>query len=137
MKKEEQHKRAEELKKEDEKIKKEIESLDKSDEEISIPLEQYKPSAQEKISGDETNLMITEQKDKFGDLEIVELPKLQEKQIEQQANKISIQKNEKIKKESPTKKQKSKGISITPEMEKHVDEKVEKMLQGEKESTEL
>ena len=147
--KEEQQKKAEELKKEDEKIRKEIEILDKSGEEVSMPLEQYKTSQQENIPHVDQNQEAQAQTEKLDDLEVVEIPISLEKQTEQKTNETTIQENKKINEphkeqhegkqstESRAKKPKSKGIILTPDMEKQVDEKVEKMLQGEKENTEL
>ena len=142
--KEGQRQRAEDLKKEDEKIKKQIDELDKSDEEFSIPLEQYKPNVKEKISQDNLIKEILPHDEKLGNLEITEVPKQDTSLMKQPTHEITIQSDAKkeeqlhqIKqiKEIPSKKRRKKGIVLTPEMEKQVDEKVQKMLQGEKEDT--
>ncbi|MBI2654572.1 SMC-Scp complex subunit ScpB [Candidatus Woesearchaeota archaeon] len=142
--KEEQRKKAEELKKEDEKIKKEIETLDESEEKFEIPLETYEAKPKETISEEfqqEGNLII--EKEKLGEMEIVE----EEEKIKSKKEETHIKETEttqppetqsteiqqktgqqtKVKKS----KRKSEGIKLTPEMEKIVEEKTEKILHPE------
>lgn len=146
--KEGQRKKAEELKQEDEKIRKEIESLDKADEEFSIPLGTYKTKPEENIIQSDAGKEEPKPKENFGSLEVVEVPehpkeeqKIEEKVLdenltekgkvqEQKQENIGIQKNNIIPIKNP--KRKSKGIHLTQEMEKRVDEKVEEMIHGEK-----
>ncbi len=83
--KEDQRKKAEDLKKEDEKIRKEIEALDESEEEFEVPLETYETKAKDIISQElvqEGNLIV--EKEKIGDLEIIE----QQKNIEPKKEKF-------------------------------------------------
>ena len=149
--KEEQRKRAEELKKEDEKIKKEIEALDEAEEEFEVPLETYEAKPKELISEEfqkEGNLII--EKEKIGELEIIEeLQKESKKkeeakeqqstqiieQVQQKAKQI-FEPTEKIQKQIKKSKKKSEGIKMTPEMEKIVDEKVEEMMHLQNQSKE-
>lgn len=149
--KEDQRKSAEELKKEDEKIKKEIESLDKSDEEFEVPLETYKSAPKEIISDEfekEGNLVV--EREKLGEMDVVEeQEKIKARKEPQQAQsqQIQIQPNEKTsqifeakeaiqKQQAKKQKRKSEGIKLTPEMEKIVDEKVEKIIGMQKENKE-
>jgi len=143
--KEDQHKRAEELKKEDEKIKKEIEALDETEEEFEIPLETYKTKPTEIVSEDyakEGNLIV--EKEKIGELEVVEEQKEKSEKVLskiQDNRQIQIQEKEETKQifkqheKAQVKRQKKRieeqGIKLTPEMEKIVDEKVEKILGNE------
>lgn len=147
--KDEQRKKAEELKKEDERIKKEIESLDESGEEYEIPLETYEAKSKELISEEfvkEENLIL--EKEKIGELEVVEEEPKKEKLKTEKKEKIPIQEKEeaqipeqeiqstKTSKHVGIKKQKKKeGIKIAPEMEAKVEQRVEEML-GLKENKE-
>lgn len=156
--KEEQRKRAEELKKEDERIKKEIESLEKSEEDFEIPVEVYKakPSG-ELVTEDfvkEGNLVF--EKGKIGELEIIEDEKKKEHQKEevqeaqhripndkpiqpQQVEPQQIQSQnevEVLEEKKQRTRRKSTGIKLTPEMEKIVEEKVEKIIGTQKEDKE-
>lgn len=144
--KEDQRKKAEELKKEDERIKKEIETLDETEEEFEVPLESYKAKPKELISEEfsqEGSLIL--EKEKIGELEIVEepqdqKPKKEQKQIKEkteisneieapiQQKPIETFQQESKKQSNQKQKRKSEGIKITPEMEKVVDEKVNDML---------
>jgi len=132
--KDEQRKKAEDLKKEDEKIKKEIESLDKADEEFKVPLDTYAAKPQENVSRDfeqEGNLIV--EKEKLGEMEIIEEEKAQVNQkTEQQAKQIFEQQQTKPAKQ----KRKSEGIKMTPEMEAKVNEKVEQILHSENQNKE-
>ncbi len=136
--KEEQRKKAEELKKEDEKIKKEIESLDSSGEEFEVPLEIYKAKQNGLISEEfekEGNLIV--EKEKIGEMEIVEgqmeSAKRQEKSHSKEAKQI-IENQEKP--ETKKQEKKSEGIKLTPEMEAKVEQKVEEILHPEKKNKE-
>ena len=149
--KDDQRKKAEDLRQEDEKIRKEIESLDKSDEEFAIPLDTYKTKPEEKIQSDADKKPAKEQ---IGNLEVVEVPgqpkeeqkigeksnlekqPIQEKTEipEQKQEKIDIIKNNEVQIKKP--KRKRKGINLTQEMEKKVDQKVEEMIHGENKSDE-
>jgi len=151
MIKEEQRKKAEDLKKEDEKIKKEIESLDKSEEDYEVPLEAYKTKPAEIVSEDyakEGNLIV--EKEKIGELEVTEEKKEKVgKEVIGPKEEVYSQEHEQAKNvpedlphkkeekssifaekemHSMKEKKKSKGIKLTPEMEKIVDQKVEKIL---------
>lgn len=136
--KEEQRKKAEELKKEDEKIKKEIESLDSSGEEFEVPLEIYEAKQNGLISEEfekEGNLIV--EKEKIGEMEIVEERMESAKQQEKSHGKEAKQIGENQEKPE-TKKQakRSEGIKLTPEMEAKVEQKVEEILHPEKENKE-
>lgn len=143
--KEEQRKRAEELKQQDEKIKKEIESLDKVDEQFEIPLNTYEAKPEEDIIKSNVKKVESEVGEKIGNLEVVEVPE-QPKQAEKVEQKLPaeeqpIQEKKEIKHKErhieiphhkdALKKRVKKGIHLPPEMEKKVDEKVEKLLHGE------
>ena len=132
-----QKKKAEELKQQDDKIRQEIESLDKVDEEFKIPLDTYEAKHEPVRQNNENQ----ELKD-IG-LEIVNLPKESAKKEE----KIEVEKelkDNKMEKEPEAdkiltsdekiqiKKPKSKGIQVTPEMEKKVDERVKEIMQDGK-----
>lgn len=131
--KEEQRKKAEDLKKEDEKIKREIESLDKAEEEFGVPLATYESKPKEIISEEfeqEGNLIV--EKEKLGDMEIIEEEKKDKKQKEHAEEKIEQkqifeQKQAEQQEQAPKQKKKSHGIKLTPEMEKAVDKKVEEI----------
>lgn len=144
--KEDQRKMAEELKKEDEKIRKEIKELDKAEEEFEVPVEVYEAKPKDEIAGQGS---ASSEKDMIGDLEVVD-----EKQIAEETEKKpemkTDDKNETEEKNAETEIKKSKdniehkqaqksvprkkrkGIEVTPEMQKKVDEKVQQMVQGEK-----
>ncbi len=154
--KEGQRKKAEDLKKEDEKIKKEIDSLDNAGEAFEVPLENYETKPKGEISKDfeeQGNLIV--EKEKLGDLEVVEeVEKLQKNKEQKQAQQIqNIEEKEDniIEEEGPSPipetqeskqiqpkektdvkkhKRKSEGIKFTQEMEKKADEKVDEMIQG-------
>jgi len=123
--KEEQLKRAEELKEQDDKIKKEIESLDESDE-VSISLETYESMPKNIISED-----LTIEKEKLGELDIID-EELNTNQEKEQMPQYKEENVNDIKKQ----KVKSKGIQLTPEMEKIVEQKVEEIINPEKENKE-
>jgi len=146
--KEEQRKSAEELKKQDEKIKEEIESLDKSGEEFSVPLESYGAKAEGVVSEEfesEGNLIV--EKEKIGELEVIEGHDAQKERQGHPKTK-AIEKTEpaklereqifaeKEKTEAEQPKHKSEGITLTPQMESKVEDKIEEMLHGKKEDKE-
>ena len=132
--KEEQRKKAEDLKKEDERIKKEIEALDESEEEFEVPLEAFEAKQKELISEEfeqEGNLIV--EKERLGEMEVItEETKKQFKEKPQEEPKQTFE-QQKIEINKP--KKKSEGIKLTQEMEKAVDEKVEKIVHGEKNET--
>ena len=146
--KEDQRKKAEDLKKEDEKIKKEIDELDKAGEEFSIPLDKYKINAENMPESDEKK---PEDKETIGDLEVVEVPEEKKKEMQKEEKQIAEEtkqdltkptdkpqdaaKNQIEPKRQIAKKRK-KGIQVTPDMEKKIDERVQKIMQGEKENVE-
>ncbi|MBI2649784.1 SMC-Scp complex subunit ScpB [Candidatus Woesearchaeota archaeon] len=139
--KKEQRQKAEDLKKEDEKIKKEIEALDESEEEFEVPLQAYESKPKEIVSEEfqkEGNLII--EREKIGEMEIVEeeeKPKTKKEQTMQIQETKQIFEQEKIEKQQIKKqKRKSEGIKLTPEMEKVVDEKVQKIMGVKQESKE-
>ena len=127
---EDQKKKAEDLKQQDDKIRQEIESLDKVDEEFKIPLDTYEEKRDEESQQNEEN---QELKEDIG-LEVVNLPKEYAKkeekiEAEKEPEAAEIQtSDEKIQ----IKKPKSKGIHVTPDMEKKIDERVKEIVQGEK-----
>ena len=132
---EDQVKRAQELKQEDEKIRKEIESLDEKGEEFEIPLQIYKAMPQENIIQSDAKKEESKPKETIGDLDVVEVQQYPEKEnkieekIEQKQENIDNQQNN----EAPAKKPKTKkGIAVSPEMAKKVNEKVEEIIRGEK-----
>lgn len=152
--KEDQRKKAEELRQQDDKIKQEIDSLDKIDEEFKIPLDTYESKQEETVHQNKED---KEMKENIGDLEIVDLQKeslkkedkkqkipekqegkseaeneLKEGKIEKEPEEANeIQKSdEKIQIKKP---RKSKGIQVTPEMERKIDERVQQIVHGEKE----
>ncbi|HLC50582.1 MAG TPA: SMC-Scp complex subunit ScpB [Candidatus Nanoarchaeia archaeon] len=136
--KEEQKKRAEDLKKEDENIKQEIESLDDADVDYKIPVEAY--GKKEEFSEEAKVIVDTE---KLDNLEVYEKSKSEMKEEENQekgANKSEETKNnpdspEENKNQVHKKqKKKSEGIKLTPEMEKIVDQKVEKIVHPQNEN---
>ncbi|MBI2541991.1 SMC-Scp complex subunit ScpB [Candidatus Woesearchaeota archaeon] len=142
--KEEQRSRAEELKKQDETIKKEIESLDESGEEFEVPLETYKAKQKENVSEEfeqEGSLIL--EKQKLGEMEIVDEEKQKIKKEQQAQEKAEMQQEQETaethpafeKQEKARKKhaKKSEGIKMTPEMEKAADDKVNEMLGAAKE----
>ena len=128
--KDDQKKKAEELRQQDEKIRQEIESLDKFDDEFKIPLDTYEAKQKEAAQKNKEN---QELKEDLG-LEVVDLPKeyykKEEKiEVEKEPEATEIQtSDEKIQ----IKKPKSKGIRVTPDMEKKIDERVKEIVQGEK-----
>lgn len=141
--KEEQRKRAEELKKEDERIKKEIEELDEAEEEFEVPLDTYKTKPKDIVSEDfekEGNLVV--EKQKVGELEVIEeeervkpskeLEKTEAVQPEQiqpeEAPQIYENENQAEKTEPKNQEKKSEGIKLTPEMEKIVEQKVQRIM---------
>ncbi|MBI4452915.1 SMC-Scp complex subunit ScpB [Candidatus Woesearchaeota archaeon] len=158
--KEGQRKKAEELKQQDEKIRQEIKSLDKVDEEFSIPLEKYDSIPQEAKENIELK-----QKETIENLEIVNIPKEERKEEARQEKTESEKETEenKIEKETKTEKEaektvqakaekedskmgnkiimakkarkKSKGIQVTKDMEKKIDERVQQIVQGEKDDS--
>ena len=141
--KEDQRKSAEELKKQDDKIKREIDSLDKVDEEFNIPLETYESKQEETAQQNKESQVL---KESIGGLEIVELPKetakeeakqekaeikkeLKENKIEKKPEESEMQKaDDKIQAAQDTqniqikKPKRKKGIQVTPEMEKKIEE---------------
>ncbi|MBI1936257.1 SMC-Scp complex subunit ScpB [Candidatus Woesearchaeota archaeon] len=152
--KEDQRKKAEELKQQDEKIRKEIESLDQPGEEFKVPLETYE-AKQSKVITEEfvnkNNLIV--EKEKMGELEIVEdvhrekhpLKKdairhreLEEDFLRQEPQQNDIQNAAHLQAEqmsvpqekpnAPHVKREKRGIKLTPEMEKKVEQKVDEML---------
>lgn len=142
--KEDQTKRAQELRQEDEKIRKEIESLDEKEEEFEIPIETYKP---ENIAHNAAKKEIDAME--ISGLEIVQMPKERRQEENAEINaaektaspeKISMQEQNQILQniQSPVKKQKAKnkGISLSPEMEKKANERAEEILRGENENKE-
>ena len=139
--KEEQRKRAEDLKKEDEKIKKEIESLDEAEEEFKVPLDTYVAKSKEIVSGDfEQEGSLVVEKEKLGEMEIIEEEQKEKQKIETNQQKTPEQEKvqpifqqQKTEKKS---KKKSEGIKMTHEMEKIVDERVEKIIGMKKEDKE-
>ena len=94
--KEDQVKKAQDLKQEDEKIRSEIESLDKADEEFSIPVEAYNVNQKESKSEFQGEANDNETKELIGDLEVVnvgkETKKIKEEPEEEQ--KVEIKKEE-------------------------------------------
>ena len=137
--KEEQKKKAEELKQQDEKIRQEIDSLDKIDEEFKIPLDTYEAKQD---GADQQNNQIQEVKEDVMGLEIVSVPKQESKKEEKtEIEALNDSKTEtvlesggipKADEKLQVKKPKSKGIQVTPEMEKKIEEKVQQIMQGEK-----
>lgn len=147
--KEEQRKRAEELGQQDEKIRKEIENLDENEEEFKVPLDTYEAKPKDDVSEEfekEGNLIV--EKEKLGDLEIIdEVEKAKTKKTEENKE-TSIQSDQPLQetdliqqqaetaqhiqnpKHLQKQKKKSEGIKVTPEMQKNVDKKVEELLQG-------
>jgi len=123
--KEEQRKKAEELKKEDEKIRKEIESLDQSEEEFGIPLETY---------GEKPKEAKEPEKEKLGDLEVIEEEQKSEEDLAGEAEEETSQTTEKENQQQSEKN--SGGIKLTPEMEAIVDKKVEKIMHPEQDKEE-
>ncbi|MBI2647301.1 SMC-Scp complex subunit ScpB [Candidatus Woesearchaeota archaeon] len=129
--KEEQRLRAEELKKQDEKIRKEIEALDESGEEFEVPLDVYDAKPKGEVQKQQITII---EKDTANQLEIVneevkeenQATSTEEPQVTVQDKADGINKTASIKKE----KKKSKGIKLTPEMEKMVDKKVEEIVHG-------
>src|SRR3989339_1998160 len=93
---EDQLKKAQDLKQEDEKIRSEIESLDKADEEFSIPVEAYNVNQKESKSEFQGEANDNETKELIGDLEVVnvgkETKKIKEEPEEEQ--KVEIKKEE-------------------------------------------
>ena len=133
--KENQVKRAQDLKQEDEKIRSEIESLDKTDEEFSIPVQAYNAKPEE---------LKNEPKELIGDLEVVNVPKETKKIIEQagEEQRAEIKKEENVNSEKfpiqnngITKQKKKKlehhGISLSPEAESKVNERANEIMSGE------
>ncbi|MBI2655989.1 SMC-Scp complex subunit ScpB [Candidatus Woesearchaeota archaeon] len=127
--KDDQKKKAEDLKQQDDKIRKEIESLDKVDEEFKIPLDTYEEKQNEEPQQNKEN---QELKEEIG-LEVVNLPKESIKKEEKteyekepEADEIQTS-NEEIQ----IKKPRSRGIHITPDMEKKIDERVSEIVHGE------
>ncbi len=138
----EQRKKAEELGKEDERIRKEIETLDESEEEFEVPLETYEAKPKELVSEEfeqEGNLIV--EKEKIGEMEIIEEAQKERQKREQktQAEQIQIEEKQETKKifeqekveQIKKPKKKSEGIKLTPEMEAIVDKKVEEILHPE------
>ncbi|MBI2557856.1 SMC-Scp complex subunit ScpB [Candidatus Woesearchaeota archaeon] len=146
--KDEQRKRAEDLKKEDDRIKKEIDALDKEGEEFEIPLETYQTNPEGNISVASPNAKnpIAE-KEKLGDLEVVATepitsqeeqhqeitqPSIQEKAGATQVPVAAEQQNTQEKHHKQRKSQKNiKGIKLTPEMDAKAEQMVEEMLHPE------
>ena len=146
--KEEQRKKAEDLKKEDEKIKKEIDELDKADEKFSIPLDKYKINIENMPEVDEKKY---ETKETIGDLEVVEVPEETKKEMQKEEKQIAEETKQDLTKstdETPDatrnqiepkrqiEKKRKKGIQVTPEIEKKIDERVQEIMQGEKQNVE-
>ncbi len=156
---EEQRRKAEELKQQDEKIKKEIEELDKADEDFDVPLEAYESKAEEPQQLNQKPTIQEKDKNKLEGLEVVDIPKeeikeeIKEKIVDKkEAKEIEIKSEKEQEKtisqdtaniqneQNPNKhikkqKKKSKGIQVTPEMEKKIDEKVQQIMQGEKQES--
>ena len=137
--KEDQRKRAEDLKKEDENIKQEIESLDDADIDYKIPVEAY--GKKEETSAEAEVIVDTE---KLDNLEVYEKSKSEIKEEETKEKGANEQVETKIDSSVPEasqnqvhkkQKKKARGIKLTPEMEKIVDEKVEKIVHPESAST--
>ncbi len=138
--KEEQHKRAEELKKEDEKIRKEIDTLDKLDEEFEVAVDVYEAKTEEtagdkhKVSVEVTELEVVEvnepnqEKAEVGEVEQVAIGEKLTQIPAPQETPLLVQQPE-VKKQ----KKKSRGIQVSPEMQKKIEEKVQQIMQGEKE----
>lgn len=161
--KDEQRIRAEDLKKQDDKIRQEIESLDKADDEFSIPLQTYESKQEgDKIEhpveekkeeaakvGDLEITDVPKEKTK-----IKEEPKLTEpvQNKEKQEDKIAenkpqeegsiktpkqTQENNEAKgiqiQEKKKQPRKRRGITVTPEMQKRVDQRVEEIVHGKDE----
>ncbi len=147
--KDEQRKRAEDLKKEDEKIKKEIDALDKEGEDFEIPLETYPANPEGDISGEfPTAEKPIAEKEKLGDLEVVatdpnaiqESDKEQPQEIVQPSSQENFgeaaqvpvaseeQKAQEKHHKQPKSEKKSKGIKLTPEMDAKAEQIVEGML---------
>jgi len=134
--KEDQRKKAEDLKKQDENIKKEIESMD--EEEIEIPLDTYEAKQKEPNENEENK--------KIGELEIVDeelkeqddKPQAEEEQNEGSEEKVTDEsKNlEQHKKNDAKPEVRSHGIRLTPEMEKIVEKKFQRIVHPEKENEE-
>lgn len=131
--KEDQRNKAEELKKQDETIKKEIESLDESGEEFEVPLDTYEAKQKENISEEfeqEGNLIV--EKQKIGDMEVIEEDRQKTKKEQQVQEKTEIAREqdtaENQEKAEKRHKKKSEGVNMTKEMEKAVDDKVNEML---------
>ncbi|MEK6983077.1 MAG: SMC-Scp complex subunit ScpB [Nanoarchaeota archaeon] len=144
----EQRQKAEDLRKEDEKIRKEIEALDESDEEFEIPLEIYKTKSNDVISEEFSKQgSLIQEKDKIGELEIIDEEQKEMKIKETRTEKIELPpelKEMKIDnghtqappedlKPIPKQKKKNRGIQLTAEMKKIVDEKVERITGMQKE----
>ncbi len=131
--KDDQRTKAEELKKEDEKIRQEIESLDKAEEDYEVPLEAYDAKPKDIIL--ESSVVI--EKEKIGDLEIVDAEQKQKPEKEKPEPIEEIQKeeiipiheteNKDIQVKKPIKHREPK-MKLSPEIEAKVDEKVNEML---------
>ncbi|MEK6891578.1 MAG: SMC-Scp complex subunit ScpB [Nanoarchaeota archaeon] len=95
--KEDQVKRAQDLKQEDEKIRSEIESLDKADEEFSIPVQAYNAKQEESKTEVQEETNDNETKELIGDLEVVnvdkETKKTREEPEEEQGVEIKKEEN--------------------------------------------
>src|SRR3989338_6855111 len=136
--KEDQQKRAEDLKNQDDKIRHEIESLDRAGDEFSVPLEPYgaKPEAEQPLS--------LQPAETIGGLEVVDVPKEKPRQKEEKAEiaepenpqpqenlHLQInQSNQPTAKEKTKKPRKAMGIAMTPEFEKKVDKRVKEIVSG-------
>jgi len=134
--KEDQQKRAEDLKKQDDRIRQEIESLDKAGDEFSVPLEQYSSKPEDgqpvqpakTIDGMEIVDVSKEKSRPKEDIRIVipEIPQLQENPNHQEMT----QPSQHGMKEKTKKSGKARGIPMTPEIEKKVNERVEEIVSG-------
>ena len=123
--KEDQVKRAQDLKQEDEKIRSEIESLDKTDEEFPIPVEAYNTNPEE------SKTEVQEEKNEFKELirglEVVSVPKEIKKIKEESGPKISGQKPEEEKSESEELMEDLEVVSVPQEIKKPREEIKEKI----------
>ena len=129
--KEEQKAKAEEEKKKDKEIKKEIDLLDKEGQEVPLDTYENKEAKQEKEKPEVKVIG-----GKLGSLNVVDEPS--EKELEKERERIQAIKQEE--KQEPEEKEKPKfeglGIKTTPEMEKIIDEKVDRIIHPPKKEQE-
>ena len=104
MIKDDQRKKAEDLKKEDEKIRQEIEALDKAGEDFNVPLETYESKSNENISGTpKLQENLTDDKEKIGDLVVVDSEQMENSEKEDENHEIgqiTVQEKEELQTES-------------------------------------